>query len=799
MGKGSSSDGHLAAVLRAVQGVARAIAREHDPDALLREVVAAIVASRGFDLACVVRREGAVVRRVVGAGDAERLAEIDRLVAGETLPACLATALEPVAAASLGHREGCAASAGTVALPLACEGESYGALVLGVPARAEGEGYEREVMAAMAEDVAFGLHRLAHDVSERRQIEDALRLSEQEQFVLFDLAPVGITHARAPTGEFLDVNRRFCAMLGYSADELRGRRFVEITHPDDRAKNAQAFGAVVRGELPGIEFEKRYLRKDGSICWCRVNVTGVRDASGAVTHSIATMVETTDRRRAEAAQHLQTSALQAAANGIVITDLAGTVVWVNDALCALTGYAPDELVGQSFRQLRSGVQGVEFYREMWGAILAGRVWHGELVNRRKDGSLYEEEMTITPVQGEGGAVTHFVAIKNDVSARNRAAEGLRVAQRLEAVGQLAGGVAHDFNNLLSVILSYTELAVDDLRAGDPLRADLEQVVAAARRAAVLTRQLLAFSRRQVLEPEAIDVDELLADLAQMLGRLIGETIAFEVNAGESRHPTHADRGQLEQVVMNLVVNARDAMPGGGTLTVETATVQLDVERARSLAVAPGVYVELAVRDTGTGMDEATRARIFEPFFTTKAVGKGTGLGLAMAHGIVKQSGGGIEVESAPGRGSTFRVYLPLSEGDAPPPPSERRASERSRGHESVLVVEDEPVLRVLVRRMLVTAGYRVEVAANAGDALLYCERHGKELDLLLTDLVMPGMDGCQLADRLAPLCPGARVLFMSGYSGDVLERHDLTGRAFLPKPFDVATLTGKVRQVLDGG
>ena len=408
-------------------------------------------------------------------------------------------------------------------------------------------------------------------------------------------------------------------------------------------------------------------------------------------------------------------------------------------------------------------------------------------------------MTITPVQGEGGAVTHFVAIKNDVSARNRAAEGLRVAQRLEAVGQLAGGVAHDFNNLLSVILSYTELAVDDLRAGDPLRADLEQVVAAARRAAVLTRQLLAFSRRQVLEPEAIDVDELLADLAQMLGRLIGETIAFEVNAGESRHPTHADRGQLEQVVMNLVVNARDAMPGGGTLTVETATVQLDVERARSLAVAPGVYVELAVRDTGTGMDEATRARIFEPFFTTKAVGKGTGLGLAMAHGIVKQSGGGIEVESAPGRGSTFRVYLPLSEGDAPPPPSERRASERSRGHESVLVVEDEPVLRVLVRRMLVTAGYRVEVAANAGDALLYCERHGKELDLLLTDLVMPGMDGCQLADRLAPLCPGARVLFMSGYSGDVLERHDLTGRAFLPKPFDVATLTGKVRQVLDGG
>ena len=373
------------------------------------------------------------------------------------------------------------------------------------------------------------------------------------------------------------------------------------------------------------------------------------------------------------------------------------------------------------------------------------------------------------------------------------------AQRLESVGRLAGGVAHDFNNLLTVINSYSDLAIEGLRAGDPLRDDLQEIRDAGRRAARLTSQLLAFSRRQVLEPEVLDLNEVVTGLERMLRRVIGEDVDLRFVPAEGIAHTRADRGQLEQVLMNLVVNARDAMPHGGALTLETAEVELDAEYARRRpGVTAGAYVMMAVSDTGEGMDASTCAHIFEPFFTTKAEGRGTGLGLSTVYGIVKQSGGNIWVYSEPGKGTTFKVYLPVTaeRGVASRP---IRVPSTVEGSETVLLVEDEDAVRALAQRILESAGYRVLAAANGGEALLTCEQAARPIHLMLTDVVMPRMGGRQLADRLAVLRPDLRVLYMSGYTDNAIVHHGVldSGTRFLAKPFTARTLLRAVRDALD--
>ena len=400
-----------------------------------------------------------------------------------------------------------------------------------------------------------------------------------------------------------------------------------------------------------------------------------------------------------------------------------------------------------------------------------------------------------------------MAIKQDISGRKQVEltqreteRQLRAAQKLEAVGRLAGGVAHDFNNIVGVILSYTTLAVEDLRPEDPLRADLEEVEKAARRAAALTRQLLAFSRRQILETESIDLNEVIDGLARMLGRLIGEDIQLDLRREDGAATTRADRGQIEQVIMNLLINARDAMPDGGTITMSTRSVVMDAAAAAPLDVPAGAYVELRVADDGCGMDSATLARVFEPFFTTKEPGRGTGLGLAMVDGIVRQSGGGVGVDSTPGVGTTFRDLLPWDDGEADgvSRPSAASVKGASRGHESIVVVDDEEALRNVVARVLRAAGYRVVAAASGEEALALCLDGGSPVDLLLTDVIMGKMNGRELAAKVAVACPATKVLFMSGYADAALARHEVLDAELIRKPFDVRTLTKKVRQVLDG-
>ncbi len=399
----------------------------------------------------------------------------------------------------------------------------------------------------------------------------------------------------------------------------------------------------------------------------------------------------------------------------------------------------------------------------------------------------------------GSLLGNVIQRKRMEQALRESEEALRQSQKLEAVGRLAGGVAHDFNNMLAVINGYSELLLETEDLDGSIRAGLLEIRKAGQRAASLTRQLLAFSRKQVLAPRVLDLNDVVANIEKMLHRLIGEDVELVTRRGAGLGQVRADPGQVEQVLLNMAVNARDAMPHGGQLTIETVNVRLDRRYARrNPGVRPGAYVALFVTDTGLGMDEATRARLFEPFFTTKELGKGTGLGLATVYGIVQQSGGHVEVESAPGAGSTFRVYLPRVDRVADQDAEEDAPASVPTGTETILLVEDEQMVRGLLDNLLQLSGYTVLEASHGGEALLLCEQHDGPIHLLVTDVVMPGMSGRELADRLSRRRPTLKVLYMSGYTDDAVLRHGLEeeGAALLQKPFNTEHLAQKVREVL---
>jgi PAS domain S-box-containing protein len=418
--------------------------------------------------------------------------------------------------------------------------------------------------------------------------------------------------------------------------------------------------------------------------------------------------------------------------------------------------------------------------------------------KRKDGRLLTLQLNVRAARDVAGRVEYYETFVRDLTEQRRLQEQLVQSQKMEAVGRLAGGIAHDFNNLLTVITSYSDLLLEDLAPTDPKREDVEQVRHAADGAAALTRQLLAFSRQQVLAPRVVNLSAVVQGVEKMLRRVIGEDVDLVTSLDPDVGSVKADVGQLEQVLMNLAVNARDAMPAGGQVMLETANIEYDPDYARDEAAGPARrFVMLAVSDTGIGMDEATKARIFEPFFTTKGPGKGTGLGLATVYGIVQQSGGYIWVYSELGRGTTFKIYLP--EVDAPPEAAAVAASELPRGTETVLLVEDSEAVRAVARQVLERQGYTVLEAPRGDVALALAAAHDGPIHLLLTDVVMPGLSGRQVADQLTELRPDMQVLYASGYTDDAVVRHGVleAGIAYLQKPFTTATLTRKVRETLD--
>ncbi len=628
-----------------------------------------------------------------------------------------------------------------------------------------------------------------HDITDRKRAEESLRFFRQ----LIDRANDSIEVADPETGQFLDVNERACQVHGYTREEYLKLRVVDIA-PTNLPPDSDPDMIELR-RTGHVVFESVHRRKDGSTFPVEINSALIQLDRPYI---IATVRDITERKRVEeairASEERFRILVEHASDAFFLQDAGGRVLDVNQRACESLGYTREELIGMT---------PLEFDADVDRAMLddlTRRMFRGEVVtftshHRRKDGSTFPVELRIRGFQEAGSGCA--VALAHDITERTRLEEELRQAQKMEAVGRLAGGVAHDFNNLLTAIGGFSEMVLDRMAPDDPSRELMSEIRKAGDRAAGLTRQLLAFSRKQVLQPQVVCVNTLLGDLRKLLRPLLGEDIDLVLRLDPDTGLSRVDPGQFEQAVLNLSVNARDAMPRGGRLTIETCNIELgETDVHDRPEMLPGEYVLMSVSDTGAGIDEATRAHMFEPFFTTKGPGKGTGLGLAMVYGFVKQSGGHVEVASEPGRGALIRVYLPRT-SEPPTALAAPLASEDSRGTETILLVEDEDSVRSLLRMVLRAKGYDVLEARNGHDAIWVAEQHEGVIHLLVTDLVMPRMGGRALADVLSKARPGLRVLFVSGYVADPADAALEEGVAFLQKPFSATALPGRVREVLD--
>jgi PAS domain S-box-containing protein len=640
---------------------------------------------------------------------------------------------------------------------------------------------------------------MVQDITERKRAEAALLESEERLRSLVENATVGI-YRTTPHGQILMANSALVRMLGYANFEALAARNLEEEGFEPGYPRGEFRERMEQdGEVMGLE--EAWKKQDGSVIFVRESARAVRSQDGKTLYYDGVVEDVTGEKRAEEEHIRLVTAIEQSAEAVVITNPAGNIEYVNPAFTQITGYSREEALGQNPRILKSGKHDPEFYQQLWATILNGESWRGEVINRKKDGSLYTEEMNITPVRSARGELTHFIATKQDVTERRILEAQLHQAAKMQAVGQLAGGVAHDFNNLLTVINGYAEILMENPVLDTKSSGYLKEIYNAGERAGSLTRQLLAFSRRQVLTPQVLDLNAVVSNLEKMLRRLIGEDIRLHTLLSPSLGRVKADPGQVEQIIMNLVVNARDAMPVGGQLTLETCNVDLDEDYTLSHpTVKPGPHVMLGVSDTGVGMTPETKARIFEPFFTTKEMGKGTGLGLATVYGIVKQSGGSIWVYSELGQGTVFKIYFPIVSESPAPRGTAKAETDSASGTETILVVEDEESVRSLVRLALVSGGYQVLETQDLESALATCAKHDGPIHLLLTDVVMRQMSGPVVAEKVAALRPGIRVLYMSGYMGDAVVHHGVLSHEmpFIQKPFSPMTLRKKIREVLGG-
>ncbi|MEN6534381.1 MAG: response regulator [Bryobacteraceae bacterium] len=812
-----------------------------------------------------------------------------------------------------------------------------------------------------------------------REFAEAFRDPEEWLDLLRDASGICLAVADC-SGRFVECNAAYEEMVGYSLEELRAMTLFDLTHPEDRAAEEELFRLQLAEEDHGPTSirTKRYCRKDSQTAWVRIASRIVRFGKEPGLYAIAVATDVTAEKEAVDQFRKLSGAVEQSPVSVVLSNASAKVEYVNPRFTELTGFTIEDLAGKDPQFLHAADDPPETFRAIHETAGAGRVWRGEIRSRKKNGEAFWESATISPIKDTRGVITHFLAVKEDISRRKRMEEEiawqsrinasmaemsrnlvslvsyeeiseailkqallhtgsrhgfvgyldaqtgafmvptlsidayaaceidppravfkefsgiwgwvlknkaplltnnpaadprscgvphghvaikrflgvpcilgeevlgmiavanadvdyadreqgvlkrlaaiytmaierkrredehahiqeqLRQSQKLEAIGQLAGGVAHDFNNLLTIINGYSDLALSRLDPKDPLCKELTEIRKAGERAASLTKQLLAFSRRQLLAPELIDLNTVVTGMEDMLRRVIGGRIDLVTVLEPDLGSVRADPGQIQQVIMNLAVNARDAMPNGGLLTVHTRNVELDEQYVIDHgAVKPGLYVMIAVSDTGIGMDEVTRNRIFEPFFTTKEQGKGTGLGLPTVYGIVKQSGGYVWVYSQPGLGTTMKVYLPRYEGSAEKSQARSAKVELPKGSETVLLVEDEDGVRALAGAVLRSCGYNVLEATSGDEGLQVSERYGGAIHVMITDLVMPGLTGSELASRITAIRPRMKVLLMSGYSGvqGTPNPSVPAGSAFLQKPFSRNALASKLRELLDG-
>ena len=762
------------------------------------------------------------------------------------------------------------------------------------------------------------------DITQRRLLESALhrseedlRRSEAQYRALIEEAADAILVVDS-SGRIIEANPTACALTGYPRPELLSLGILDTYPPEERVAAAAQMAALPVGER--IVKQRRLRRRNGSDAMVEISARRLADGRAqGIIRDISQRLRDEDRLR------WLTAATEQSPAAVIMTNTDGKIEYVNPGFTAMTGYAPDEVIGQTPRVLKSGLTRLETYQDLWSTVKQGRTWRGELCNRTKHGRLYWHSASVAPIRDTDGRVRHFMAVQQDITARIEAETALRErenrltrvidsnivgmgywnasgttadandeflrivgqtrddlvagrvtfraatppefsgatdralaevaagrpvapwemelvrpdgrrvpvvvgiaplndrcdqgvmfllditdrralevqfrqAQKMEAIGRLAGGVAHDFNNILTAIRGYSELLQQDLHPGHPAFDDATEIRNAADRAAVLTRQLLAFSRKQVMEPCVLDPNGLVRNIEKLLRRLLGDDVTLTTRLSPELGVVRADPGQLEQVLVNLVVNARDAMGKSGTVTVETGNVDVDAAFAASRAgLRPGSYVTLSVCDTGDGMDAQTRARVFEPFFTTKGPGKGTGLGLATVYGIVKQSDGYIDVASQPGEGATFTVYLPRASGPVESAAPGSSVEPVRHGSATILIADDDVGVRRVVAETLMRFGYGVLEAKDGGEALRIAAEHPGEIGLVVADLIMPGIGGVELADRLRGVRPGLRIILMSGYPDEDVARHGVIAKGgnYLKKPFTSETLLRRVQAGLE--
>ena len=649
----------------------------------------------------------------------------------------------------------------------------------------------------------IGVVLVFRDQSEERAAQKALRESEERFSTVFSASPIGISITRIANGQFIDVNDAFLSMFGYTREEVVGHTSLELrvyADPEDRDR----FVGLLREEGRVHDIETKFRRKSGEIGDLLVSAELIELAGEQ--HMLALMHDITGRKQAEeslrALSARQEAILAAVPDIIMEVDTNKVYTWANRAGLEFFG---EDVIGKEAAHYFEDEQ--DTYDVVQPLFNGGEdVIYVESWQRRKDGQKRLLAWWCRVLKDERGNVTGALSTARDITERKQAEEEhqkleaqLRQAQKMEAVGRLAGGVAHDFNNMLGVILGYADMALSRLNPADPLYQDLQEIAGAARRSADLTRQLLAFSRRQTIAPQVLDLNAQMKGMERLRRRIIGEDIALEFALSPDLWPVRLDPSQVDQVVANLAVNSRDAMPDGGKLTVETGNMTFDeAYRQTHPWVLPGDYALLTVSDNGCGMDKEALEHVFEPFFTTKAEGKGTGLGLATVYGIVKQNNGFIDIYSEPGQGTTVKIYFPRHRGEAQARPVAAPELAPVGGQETILLVEDEDQLRRLARTLLERLGYRVLEATSPGEALILCEKHEGEIHLLLTDVVMPNMSGKELAERITAIKPGLKTLFMSGYTADAIAHRGVLeeGIHFLQKPFSLDALAKKVREVL---
>ncbi len=648
------------------------------------------------------------------------------------------------------------------------------------------------------------------DITARRQAEQALRESEKKHRSLtddvLDNTDVGIFILDAEFNVVL-INHAMERFFGLKREQVVGqgkRRLIQeqIAGIFEDPEFFKARVLATYDDNTYVEkFECRVLPAGPRLGrwlqhWSQPIRTGLY-AGGRIEY----YYDISERKQAETEQRRLASAIEQSGDIVVITDTAGNIQYVNHTFEKVTGYSRGDVLGKNPRILKSGKQNEAFYIDLWTHLTQGKVFHGRMINKCKDGSLYTEDATISPVFDASGKIVNYVGVKRDVTERLAMEAGLQQAQKMELVGRLAGGVAHDFNNMLGVIMGNAELAMKKLSPADPAYDEIQEVIKATRRSADITQQLLAFARKQIIAPKMLELNETIESMLKMLRRLIGENIELAWLPAQSPCVVEIDPSQLNQALANLCINSRDAIADVGKIAIETERLVLDKEYCDAHpGSTPGKYVLLKVSDNGCGMDDNTMSHLFEPFFTTKAVGRGTGLGLATVHGIVKQNNGFIQVESQPGQGAAFMIYLPCHAGDAVESLAPAPESLPQGQGETILLVEDETAILKVVKIMLKKIGYTVMAAATPEEALQLARTHAGRIHLLMVDVVMPGMNGRDLAGQIAEQVSNLKCLFMSGYTANVIAHHGVLDKGvhFIQKPFSIQELAASVNRVLYG-